>query len=191
MALELALAILIIAFLAGMLLPQTQPVVAKARMVEALHEARSGKIAIVEHFAITGRALETDLAGRALVTEASDAPEYEKHLSAARAFAAVAAASGQAQPDPDRRRGDDSPFQVRAGVRDGSVMVMGRMVELARPYALTFVPAVAAAGDVAATVQWVCGGAPVPAGSVLLGQRVANDIAPGLLPHTCRGVPPP
>lgn len=190
MILELALAILIIAFLAGMLLPQTRPVVAKARMVEALHQARSGKLAIVEHFAITGRPLETDLAGRARAAEASDAPEYEKHLSAARAFAAVAAASGQSQPDPDRR-GDDSPFQVRAGVRDGSVMVMGRMVELARPYAVTFVPAAAAAGDAAATVQWVCGGAPVPAGSVLLGQRVASDIAPGLLPHTCRGVPPP
>lgn len=190
MVLELVLAVLIIGFLAASFLPQTRAVIAKARMVEALHQARPGQIAVIEHYAVTGRALETDLARLARASEASATPEYEKHLSAARAFAAVAAASGQAQPKAGAR-GDDSAFQVRAGVRDGSIVVMGRMAELDRPYGIAYVPAVAAATSDVATMHWVCGDAPLPRGTVALGKPVASDIPRSLLSHTCRGVPPP
>lgn len=188
-AVELVLAVLIIAFGAAALLPQTRAVVAKARSVEAMNQARPGMIAIVEHYALTGRALESDLAGSARSTEVSAAPEYEKHLSAARAFAAVAAASGQAEPKGGAR-GDDSPNRIRAGVRDGSVVIMGRMAELARPYTMAYVPSIRDDGS-GATMQWMCGGAPAPAGSVLLGKPHPSDIPRDLLPQTCRGVAPP
>lgn len=188
-AVELVLAVLIIAFGAAALLPQMRAVVAKARTVEAMNQARPGMIAIVEHYALTGRALESDLAGGARPTEVSATPEYEKHLSAARAFAAVAAASGQAAPR-DAARGDDSPNRIRAGVRDGSVVIMGRMAELSRPYRMAYVAAIPDDGS-GATMQWMCGNAPAPAGSVLFGKPHASDIPRDLLPQTCRGVAPP
>lgn len=184
---ELVLAVLIIALAAAALLPATSPLVAKARMVDAINQARPGMLAIIEHYAETGRALETEATGGARPTEVSATPEYEKHLSAARAFAVVAAASGQAKPKSGPR-GDDSPYLVRAGVRDGSVLVTGRMAELARPYRFAYLPAVPEQG---ATMQWVCGDAPAPAGTVLLGKPIASDISRYLLPKTCRGVAPP
>ena len=187
MLVELVLAVLIIGFAAAAFLPQMRAVVAKARMVEAMNEARPGMIAIVEHYAITGRALESDLAGGARPTEIPAAPEYEKHLSAARAFAAVAAASGQAGPK-EGPRGDDSPFKIRAGVRDGSVMVTGRMAELAQPYRFAYVPVIP---EVGTTMLWHCGDQRVPAGSRLLGKPIASDIPRSLLSQTCRGVAPP
>ena len=186
---ELVLAVLIIAFCAAMLLPQTRFVMAKARSVEALSDARPGMLSILEHYAETGRALETDLVGGARPAEASATPEYEKHLSAARAFAAVAAASGADEPKK-APRGDNSPILIRAGVRDGSVVVMGRMAELSRPYTTAFVPAIPDDG-VAATMQWMCGNAPAPAGSRLFGKPIASDIPRDLLPQTCRGVATP
>jgi hypothetical protein len=187
--LELVLAVLIIAFGAAALLPQIRAVIAKTRTVEAVNEARPGMLAIVEHYALTGRALESDLAGGARPTEISATPEYEKHLSAARAFAAVAAASGQAEAKAGAR-GDDAPNKIRAGVRDGSVVIVGRMPELSRPYAMVFVPAMPEDGAGVA-MQWMCGDTPAPAGSALFGKRIASDIPRDLLPQTCRGVAPP
>ena len=185
-AVELVVAVLVIAFAAAAFLPQTRPVIAKGRMVDAINQARPAVIAVIEHYAETGRALEADVVGGARSAEVSAAPEYEKHLSAARAFAAVAAASGQAPPR-EGPRGDDSPYKVRAGVRDGSVVVMGRMAELPRPYRFAYVPAVPGEGS-GATMQWMCGDAPAPAGTVLLGKPVASDIPQELLSQTCRGV---
>ena len=184
---ELVLAVIVIGFTAAVFLPHTRHVVAKGRMVDAINQARPGMLAIIEHYAETGRALETEATGGARPTEVSATPEYEKHLSAARAFAAVAAASGQAEPKSGPR-GADSPYMVRAGVRDGSVVVMGRMTELARPYRFAYLPAVPEQG---ATMQWVCGDAPAPAGTVLLGKPIATDIPTALLSQTCRGVAPP
>ena len=186
---ELVLVVLIIGLAAAALLPQTRSVIAKARAVEAINEARPGMIAVLEHYAESGRALETDLAGGARPTELSATPEYEKHLSAARAFAAVAAASGQSQPK-EGPRGDDSPNKIRAGVRDGSVVVMGRMIELSQPYRMVYVPAIPDDGA-GATMQWMCGDAPAPAGHRLLGKPIASDIPRDLLPKTCRGVANP
>jgi hypothetical protein len=182
---EVVLAVIIIATGAAALLPQTRVIIAKARMVEAITLARPGMIMIVEHYAETGRPLETEAAGGARSVRVSDAPEYEKHLSAARAFAAVAAASGQEAPKSGPR-GDDSPYVLRAGVRDGAVVVMGRMAELARPFRFAFFPAVSESGD---TMQWLCG-APAPVGTAMLGKVFSTDISHDLLPQTCRGVPP-
>src|SRR5688572_9742602 len=184
---ELVLSVLIIAFAAAAFLPQTREVIAKGRMVDGINQARPAMFSIIEHYAETGRALETDLAGGARPAEVSATPDYEKHLSAARAFAAVAAASGQAAPK-EGPRGDDSPYQVRAGVRDGSIVVMGRMGELARPYRFTYAPVITADG---ATMQWLCGDPRPPAGSRLLGSPIAGDIPQDLLSQTCRGVAPP
>lgn len=184
---ELVLSVMIIAFGAAVLLPQTRAVIAKARMVDGINQARSGMISIAEHYAETGRPLGTDLAGGVRPVEVSSAPEYEKHLSAARAFAAVAVASGQGEPS-EGRRGDDSPYKVRAGVRDGSVVVMGRMAELARPYRFAYVPVIPPDG---ATMYWLCGDPRVPAGTRLLGSPIAGDISRDLLSQTCRGVDPP
>lgn len=186
---ELVLAVLIIAFCAAALLPQTRTVIAKARMVDGMNQSRAGMIAIIEHYAETGRALEGEVAGSARIAEVSDAPEYEKHLSAARAFAAVAAASGQSSPR-EGPRGDDSPYKLRTGVRDGSVVVMGRMAELPRPYRYAYVPVVRADGP-GATVEWVCGDAPSPPGAVMLGKPIASDVQRDLLSRNCRGVAPP
>ena len=185
--LELVLAVMIIATAAAALLPQTRAVLVRARMVDVLTTARPGMIAVVEHYAETGRALETEATGGARVAEVSATPEYEKHLSAARAFAAVAAASGQAEAKSGPR-GDDSPYLVRAGVRDGSVAVMGRMAELPRPYSFAYVPAVDEAGN---TMLWMCGPASAPAGTAFLGKPLASAIPHDLLPRTCRGVAPP
>ncbi len=186
-ALELTLAMVVIGFASAAFLPQTRAVVAKARMVEATYEARPGMLAIVEHYAITGRALESNLAGGARASEVSAAPEYEKHLSAARAFAAVAEASGQAEPKAGPR-GDASPYKIHAGVRDGSVMVTGRMAELAKPYRFGYVPVIPEEG---ATMLWHCGDERVPPGSRLLGKPIASDVPRSLLFRTCRGVDPP
>ena len=183
---ELVLAVLVIALASAVLLPHTRPVVAKGRMVDAINQARPGMIAIIEHYAETGRALETEATGGARPAEVSATPEYERHLSAARAFAAVAAASGQAEPKFGPR-GDDSPYMVLAGVRDGSVVVTGRMGELARPYRFAYLPAVPEQG---ATMQWVCGDASAPVGTALLGKPIATDISRDLLSRTCRGEAP-
>ena len=180
---ELFLAIFLIALAAYALLFEVKPFVAKAAMSEALQSATGAKIAILEHLALTGQPLETDAVGLARASEASTVPEYERHLSAALAFAAVAPGAAPASKGP---REAGSATQVRYGVRDGTAIVVGRMRALAEPYVIGFSPALATDAPWA-TVQWVCGAAPVPKNTAVLGVRVPTDVPPAALPHACRG----
>lgn len=182
MLIEVFLAVFVIAEGAYVLLYEVKPAIAKASMSEAFYSATGGKLAIVEHLALTGRPLETDMVGQARAAEASAVPEYERHLSAALAIAAVAPGS---LPD-SKAREPGSAAQVRYGVRDGAAVVVGRMRALPEPYSLGISPALAVEGDWA-TVQWVCGSAPVPAGTAILGVRAPTDIPAAALPHLCRG----
>lgn len=183
-ALELAAAVIIIAVVAAFLLKASSMVLAKVKMVEALNVMHVGKVAVLEHYAVTGRGLPTDMLGEERRSESVGVPEYEKHLSAAAAFAAVASGSGQQAPRTPGWLQDTSAYYTRAGVVDGAVVGIGRVRGVDRPYRTSFWAADAAGGG--PVLLWACGSPPPPTGYHVVGTRAADDIPPELLMFPCR-----
>lgn len=181
-ALELAVVVIVIAVVTSFVLKESRNVLAKVRMAEALAVMHVGKLSVLEHYAITGRPLPTDVLGEERHGEVRGAPEYEKHLSAAAAFAAVAPGSGSQASSKGPLR-DTSAYYTRAGVVDGAVVGIGRVRGAGRPYRMSLVAAHAPSGPV---LLWSCGSASLPPGYRVVGTRADDDIPPELLIFPCR-----
>ena len=183
---ELSLAVLIIGAVAASLIGAAQTVIGKVRVVDTLSVMHVGKVAVVEHYAVTGRPLATDMFGEERRADSS-APEYERHLSAAAAFAAVASASGQ----KGTRFGwieDTSAYYSRAGVVDGAILGIGRVAGFRGAYRMALNPVDLEGGG--PVLLWACGSAPLPAGYTAVGTRIADRVNPQLMIHPCRSARP-
>lgn len=187
---ELTLVVVIIGVGAASMLGASELLLAKVRMVLVLEHMQVGKVASAEHFAVTGRALDTDMFGAEGAGNKNDSttPEYEKHLTASAAFSVVASAAGQAPAGFSEAQRDNSSFYSRTGVIDGSVVALGRVRGGKHPYRMSFSPVVLDGGG--PVLLWTCGSAPLPQGYSVIGRRAADDIIPDLVFAPCRSRQP-
>jgi type II secretory pathway pseudopilin PulG len=182
---ELLVVVLVVGEMCAILLHQSQVVIARARLAETLSLLSLARVDVTEHYAITGRALESNRYGRTRTGQVSAVPEYEQHLSAAAAFTAV---TGSAAPGKVWSQ-EAMAHIVRSGVVDGSAIGIGRFRDRDRPYRLSFTPWVRDGGSPA--IYWGCGEMQAPEGYRQLGRPIPNDISHELMPGMCRhGVHP-
>jgi hypothetical protein len=174
---DTAMAVVAIALAAFVIVSVGLEPIAKARFTEAVNLGAVQRLTLVEHLAVTGRHLRTDVAARS-GARSSGAADYERHLSGG-FLASVAPQAGKAS------QAAESPWQVRAGIVDGAVLVVGRMREFDASYALPMIPAIAPP-ESAAVIEWVCGDAPVPAGRTIPTPRLETRVPAHLLPSVCR-----
>ena len=180
---ELTLVVVVIALVSASLMGAALQMLAKVRLMEALSYMHVGRVDVAEHYAVTGRALPTNMLGRESGSDATSVPEYEKHLSAAAAFAAVGSASGQ-QSRTEQAWKDSSSYYTRAGVVDGAVVGIGRVRGVERPYRLSLSAADTDQG--APMLLWTCGAESLPPGFRAIGTRVPDEMPQELLIYPCR-----
>lgn len=175
--LDSAISVVAIALAAFTIVGVAVEPVDKAQFMEALIAASVHRIQVVEHLAVTGRPLATDVTASPGARDAAG-PEYERHLSGAlAAFTIVAPQSGKSD--------DDRGPAIRVGVVDGSVIAVGRLRPSEGGYMLPLMPATAPP-ESGALIAWVCGEAPVPAGRAIPQPRPETRVPVALLPFTCR-----
>lgn len=178
LVLDVLLAIAVIGVSAAIAIVAFPAITFKTRVVEVLLSLLPQRIAVVEHFAITGTWLETDLAAAdAEGARRDEAPEHEAALAGKARAVFRRAAEGE-------RRGH--ALEVRAGVKDGAIVTLGTVQGMDQPFQLTFRPAVPE-GEVPWSVLWLCGASETPPGWVSPTEAVPSNLPPHLLPSICRG----
>ncbi|HUL96561.1 MAG TPA: hypothetical protein VLT89_11145 [Usitatibacter sp.] len=178
---ELVLVVFIILVASARILVEAPTILFQAHFVELLNTVRVQQIAIVEHHAITGRALESDAAYLASSgAGASAGGDYESRLSG-RSLSLIAPSDEPAVRARSQR--------VRTGVVQGTIIGIGRSVGDGKPFQVSMRTAWDP-GEARATLQWVCGNAPVPQGMIATPATTLSTLPSQLLPSTCRGERP-
>lgn len=171
---ELLIVIAVIAAAVGVISGYTPSMMFKVRMFQVHNDAMHHRVDIVEHFAINGRMPESDIA-TLQSGPASVAASYEEHLAGRGLILAQVTAFSR----PER----EAESEMRIGIVDGTIVVVGRMPGNRRPYQLPIRPAWQQSG---AAIAWICGRASPPKGWMST-PGLKTTAPPSFLTFECRG----
>lgn len=186
MPLEFSFAVGIIGAAFAALLPNAEIWVTKARLVEPLVTAANLRVGLMEHMALTGDGLQTNVVSGSKSDAADQTGNVEAALGAKRAGAE------STEGRPDSRKAERLPEEVRAGSKlnisqekldeyakygmsivDSSIVVRGTLGGKARPFQFTITPSIVSEGAIG-SMLWLCGQKRPPPGWVQPAQGSSN-----------------
>jgi hypothetical protein len=198
-ALDILLAVTILLILNALALMGQSQATFKAKATEGLALGMTQRMAIMEHFALTGDWLESDVGlqddvasagrgGAAQSGDAGDAQDRAMRGQISRKDARSEKSGGRRETDALAQRGE-TQARTTTGIAEGVIVALGNYPGHDGVSMYSIQPAVPD-GPEHPVVQWLCGRTPVPAGWRSPLAAAPTNLPDELLFSVCRGRKP-